>query len=85
MDRQILLEHLAQAERHIEAGARIVRRQRELIAELQRDGHDAKEARRLLKQFEDVQAMHLTEHDRLIKELAEEMEREVVSKSAAAR
>lgn len=45
-------------------------RQREIVAELERDGHDVSEARKLLVQFEELQAMHVADRDRLIDELA---------------
>jgi len=40
MDRQTMLEHLAMAERHVAEGVIHLSRQRALIAELDRDGHD---------------------------------------------
>lgn len=69
MDRATIVEHLALAEKHVMAGARIVARQRELVAELVRDGHDTTEARRLLGQFEEVQSMYEADRDRLFAEL----------------
>jgi hypothetical protein len=44
IDRKILERHLAQAERHVAVGQEHLIRQRELIAQLERDGHDASEA-----------------------------------------
>jgi hypothetical protein len=41
MDREMLRQHLAQAERHMAEGERCIARQRELVAELARDGHDS--------------------------------------------
>ena len=38
MDRAMLVSHLEQAERHVVVKTKNVRRQRELIAELERDG-----------------------------------------------
>jgi hypothetical protein len=70
MDRQMLLEHLAMANKHVETGERHVRRQRELIAELERDGHDTASARQLLEQFEKLQEMHIADRDRIQRELA---------------
>jgi hypothetical protein len=69
MDREILEEHLAQADRHVEEGWGHLDRQRKVIAELERDGHGAREARRLLHQFEEMQAMHIADRDRLRQEL----------------
>ena len=45
--------------------------QRELVAKLERDGHDTKDARQLLKQFDELQQLHIQDRDRLDRELAE--------------
>jgi hypothetical protein len=65
----MIREHLAQAEQHVALGERHVRHQREIVGKLQQDGHDAQEALKLLAQFEDLQAMHVADRDRLRKEL----------------
>ena len=70
MDRQMLLAHLAQANEHVEMGERHVGRQRELVAELDRDGHSTTEAKKLLKQFEQMLAMHKSDRDRIERDLA---------------
>jgi hypothetical protein len=72
MDRQQTKEHLALAEEHVALGATNVARQREIIAKLERDGHDATQARALLAQFEQLQATHVTDRDRLLSELERE-------------
>jgi hypothetical protein len=69
MDRAMLFDHLALAERHISQGERHVRRQRELVAQLSRDGHDIAQARSLLTQFEEMLALHKADRDRLLREL----------------
>jgi len=69
IDRQLWQEHLAQAERHVAQGQQHVTRQRRVIAELECDGHDAKAARQLLKQFEEMLALHIADRDRLREEL----------------
>lgn len=66
----MLERHLALAEQHVTEGERIVARQRELLAELQRDGHNTISARELLALFESVQATHTADRDRLRAELA---------------
>jgi len=72
MDKKsMLLDHLAQARRHIAEGELHVARQRELVAKLERDAHDARQARQTLNQFEELQQLHLADRDRLEKELAE--------------
>ena len=44
----MLSTHVAQAERHVARGKVIIGKQRSLVAELARDGHDTAEARGLL-------------------------------------
>jgi hypothetical protein len=70
-DRATLLRHLEQARRHIAQAERHVARQREIVAQLERDGHDIYEAKRLLDQFEQFHTLQVTDRDRLEKELAE--------------
>lgn len=65
----MLLRHLAETETHIAKGAEHIRRQREIVAELERDGHDAELARKLLVEFENLQHLHIADRDRLVKEL----------------
>lgn len=63
-------ERLKQAERHVAEGAEHVRRQHEIVARLEKGGHDAGSAKELLGQFEEIQAMHVADRDRLIGELS---------------
>ena len=69
MDRLIIELHLAQAERHVIESEHHVARQRELIATMERDGHDTLQARATLAQFEEMQALHRADRDRLRQEL----------------
>ena len=69
--RALVQEHLELAKRHVEQGRDHVARQAELAAKLQRDGHDAGDAQRLLRQFEDMLALHIADRDRLQAELAD--------------
>jgi hypothetical protein len=69
IDRQLWQEHPAQAEGTSPKGEQHVACQRETLAERQREGHDAKAARELLRQFEEVLAMHVADRDRLRREL----------------
>ena len=71
MDRQMLAEHLTLAEAHVEQGIRHIERQREIIAELARDGHDTASARDLLRQFEETLKLHIGDRDRIVAELAQ--------------
>jgi Spy/CpxP family protein refolding chaperone len=72
MHRDMLLDHLAQARRHVAQGEQHVMRQRELVAEMERDGHDTAQSRALLKQFEELLALHVADRDRMERELAGE-------------
>ncbi len=69
MDRALMEKHLELAEEHVIKGARIVARQRELVQELERDGHNTMKARQTLAQFEELQELHIAERDRLRREL----------------
>jgi len=71
MDRDILERQLTKAEEQVVIAAQNVARQRELVAQLERDGHDASQAQKMLEQFLKQQALHIADRDRLIKELSE--------------
>jgi hypothetical protein len=47
-----------QARQREEQGEDHIRKQRHLIAELERDGHDVTAAKRLLTNFEETQVLH---------------------------
>ena len=73
MDRQILIEHLTMAERHVADGQRVLEHQRGVIEELRRDRHGESlldEAESLLRSFEEMQSMHVADVVRLRRELA---------------
>jgi hypothetical protein len=70
MDRVMIAQYLAQAEHHISDGERNLARQRELVAELERDGCDATMAADTLAQFAQIQALHIADRDRLRRKLA---------------
>jgi hypothetical protein len=70
MEREMLIEHLSQAERHVAEGEMVVERQRNLVENLARDGHDTSKQAALLQQFEERLAMHIKDRDRVLKELA---------------
>jgi hypothetical protein len=69
----MLERQLSLAEEHVAKGERHVSRQRELIAELEQNGHHelAERARALVGLFEEVQAMHIADRDRLLKQFWE--------------
>ena len=59
----MLAQHLAEAEEHVVSGRRAIIRQRELILDLERDGHEAAEARRLLATFEEMLKLNMADRD----------------------
>ena len=67
----MLERYLRKALQHVAVGQRLVDRQRALLATLEEHGHATHNARKLLHQFEDVQAMHVADCDRLVDELAQ--------------
>ena len=67
----MLKRHLAEAEEHIATGEKNIARQRDLIAQLERDGHDTASARNFLGEFEQLQALHIAERERLLREPSE--------------
>lgn len=70
MDRAMIENHLADAERHVIEGEHHIRKQREIIAGLRERGYVTADAEALLRTFEDTQRLHLTDRDRLRRELA---------------
>jgi hypothetical protein len=70
MDRAMIEGHLALAERHIMEGEQRVARQQKLVDRLEHDGHDVGDARALLAQFLELQALFIADRDRLRAELA---------------
>lgn len=70
MNRTILIAHFEQAERHVREGRQHIDRQRRVVAELERDGHPSEMSRELLDTFEQLQAQHVADRDRLAAELA---------------
>jgi len=83
MDRQIIMQHLAQAERHAADGEIIAVRQKELIAEIERQGHDAANARASLVLFKDLQRMHSADASRLRREAQKARSQEYRAKAEA--
>jgi hypothetical protein len=69
MDRSALEDHLAASERHLDEAEWQLLNQRELVAELERDGLNTAEAVRLLAELEEVLAAHVADCVRLRKEL----------------
>jgi hypothetical protein len=48
-----------------------IARQRDVIAQLERGGRDTASARTFLHEFEQLQARHIAERERLLRELSE--------------
>jgi hypothetical protein len=69
MDPGELQEHLAQAQRHVEEGEGHVARQLAIVAELERDGHDTRQAVQLLCKLEAWLGLHTRRRNRLRKKL----------------
>ena len=65
MNRAMLEDYLAATERLLAEVERHVGYQRELVAQLEYDGHDTAQATQLLKEFEEVLAVHIAERNRV--------------------
>jgi hypothetical protein len=69
MDREKQLRLLEEAERQIVEGERHIAEQELIVVELDRDGHDVTEARRLLKNFYATQNLYIEHRNRIAREL----------------
>ncbi|MBU6464097.1 MAG: hypothetical protein KGK01_09830 [Bradyrhizobium sp.] len=69
MDRAILEQHLAQAQRHVIEGLEHLGLQEQIIADLERGGHDAAEALKVLATLRKTQATHEDSVKRILSEL----------------
>jgi hypothetical protein len=65
--------HLAQADRHIASSLTLIRRQRELIARLERNGHDSLvlAARQLLALFEETLRLMQAHREMILRALSD--------------
>jgi hypothetical protein len=70
MDRTILVEHLAEVDRHVALGEKHIRRQREIVAEVRQRGDDVTRSEILLGLFEEMQQTHLEDRRRIRDQLA---------------
>ncbi len=70
MDRDILLDLLAEAEQQIALANKEIAEQYRVIAKLEDEGHDTTAAVDLLKQFLEMQELHEHTRDRLMNKLA---------------
>jgi hypothetical protein len=64
MERATLENDLSRAEAHVANGQKRIAKQHEIIAELDREGHDTAPAKDMLASFERTQAMHVANRDR---------------------
>ena len=71
MDRKMELAHLAIAEKAVIDGERHIQHQERLVAELDRDGHDTREALALLATFWRMQAQLVAHRDLLLRKVGE--------------
>lgn len=63
----MILDHLAQARRHVAQGDLHIANQRKVVARLEQGGRDAAKARETLQLFEAMQEMHIADCKRLEK------------------
>ena len=59
------LEHLELAQWHVSSGSRLIRRQREMLLHLERDGEPVVEAKMRLLEFEQSQLARIAHRDRI--------------------
>jgi hypothetical protein len=71
MDRGMLEQRLAEAERHVALGEKHLARQREILQDLRVKGRDILEAERLLTNMEASQRLHIEGRDRIAREIAD--------------
>ena len=69
MDRETDLAHFASAEKAVIEGERHIQHQEQVVAELDRDGHNTAEALALLATFRKIQAQHVPHRDFLLRNL----------------
>lgn len=80
MHRVLLMDHLEQAKRHVEQGARLVAESRARLAHMRSLGLDAGLHEESLAQMEEIQRLHVAERDRLRAELAKADDGDVAGK-----
>jgi hypothetical protein len=71
MDRAMILQHLARARERVAQGERHLKLQQQIVDVLQRDGCNALHAIKLLQQYQELQARHIAERDKLERDLSE--------------
>jgi hypothetical protein len=71
MDRKTILRDLARARERVAQVERHLKVQQQIVDVLQRDGCNALHARKLLQQYQELQARHISDRDRLERDLSE--------------
>lgn len=69
MNRAMQLKHLEEAERHVAEGERHIVEQEQRVATMDRNGHDARQARDLLDTLRAAQVQFVAHRDFILKEL----------------
>jgi hypothetical protein len=69
MNRQMELDHLAVAERAVLLGERHIQREEQMISDLDRGGHDTRQALTLLATYRKMQAEHIAHRNRILEML----------------
>lgn len=69
MDKTAIERDSASVEHHVRQGEQMIARQRDVITSLERGGHDTTQAKTLLGQLEENQALHIGHRDRLERQL----------------
>jgi len=64
MDKTAIERDLARVEHHVRQGEQSIARQRDIITDLERGGHDTAQVKTLLGQLEATQALHVGHRER---------------------
>ncbi len=78
MKRDMELAHLAIAEKAVEQGERHIRREEQMIADLDRAGHDTKLALEVLATYRRIQVEHIAHRNRLLELLRRNREPDAI-------
>ena len=65
IDQTVTAEHLELAQWHVESGSGLIRRQREIVLQLEREGRPVEEARTRLSELEQAQQERIWCRDRI--------------------
>lgn len=71
-DTKPLQQRLRMAEQHVARGNELLQHQQDIVDELERDGHDTRQARSLLRTLAETQEMHIVDRNRLRAEIEAE-------------